>query len=54
MPVRAAFRDPVLAERAKEDYEALRRTTRSTFIPFEEALVILREFVAALDIPDEA
>lgn len=52
MPVsRAAFRDPKLAERARRDYDALRPTTRETFIPFEKAREVLLAFVAELRIP---
>lgn len=51
---RAAFFDPALAERARESYDGLRKTTRAMFVPFDEALDILRKLVTALDIPDEA
>lgn len=49
---RTAFHEPELARRALQDYDALRPTTRSTFIPAEEALAILYAFVNGLPIPD--
>jgi predicted nucleotidyltransferase component of viral defense system len=49
---RAAFRDPQVAERARQDYAALQSTTRRVFLPFEEALGELDALVASLAIPD--
>lgn len=49
---RAAFRAPNVAERARQDYAALRSTTRRVFLPFEEALADLDALVASLAIPD--
>lgn len=50
---RAAFRDPEIARRASQDYEALRQTTRYAYIPFDDALQALLDFVGTLDIPDQ-
>ncbi len=49
---KAALRDPDVAARARRDYDALRSFTRTTFIPFEEALVLLHDMVRVLPIPD--
>ncbi len=49
---RTAFHEPELAIRALQDYDALRQTTRTTFIPAEEALAILHAFVDGLPIPE--
>jgi predicted nucleotidyltransferase component of viral defense system len=49
---RAAFRHPEIAARASQDYAALRATTRSLFIPVDEALAVLLAFVADLEIPE--
>jgi predicted nucleotidyltransferase component of viral defense system len=49
---RAAFHDPELAERARVDYDELRGTTRTVFIPADEALGIVLAFVDTLPIPD--
>lgn len=48
---RAAFRDPEIARRARVDYEAMESTTRTLFIPFDEAWAELLGFVDELDIP---
>jgi len=48
---RAAFHHPEMASRAMSDYAALRQTTRTAFIPAEEALAILYAFVNTLPIP---
>lgn len=50
---RAAFRNPEVERRARLDYDALKATTRQTFIPFDEAFRELLGFVAQLDIPAE-
>lgn len=50
---RTAFREPDIARRASQGYEALRETTRNAYIPFDEALQALLDFVSVLDIPDE-
>jgi predicted nucleotidyltransferase component of viral defense system len=47
-----AFLDDSLASRARQNYEALQATTRVMFIPYEEALQSLRDFVLSLEIPD--
>lgn len=39
-------------ERATREYDALRNTTRHTFIPFDEAWTIVMDLVNQLDIPD--
>jgi predicted nucleotidyltransferase component of viral defense system len=49
---RAAFRHPEIAERARQGYEELRPATRARFIPFDEALGALLEFVDDLKIPE--
>lgn len=48
---RAAFADRDLRRRAQQDYDALERTTRVQFVPFEEAMTMLLDLVATLDIP---
>ncbi len=50
---RSAFRDPEVAERAASDYAALEMTTRRVFIPFDEALHSLLDFVDVLPIPED-
>ncbi len=50
---RAAFRAPEIARRASQDYEALRETTRKTFVPFDQALQSLLNFIGTLTIPEE-
>lgn len=50
---KAAFRHPEVARRARVDYAALEPTTRTIFIPFDQALTTLLAFVAKLPIPDE-
>lgn len=50
---KTAFRDPELADRAKQDYEDLQDTVRANFIPFSEALDQLYNLVEKLDIPEE-
>lgn len=50
---RAAFRHPEVARRAQVDYDALKSTTRVTFIPFDEALVALHALVEQLDVPEQ-
>jgi predicted nucleotidyltransferase component of viral defense system len=49
---RAAFRNPEVAERASVGYAELQQTTRVLFVPYEEALTLLHEFVNNLEIPD--
>ncbi len=49
---RIAFQSPDLARRASADYDALAGTTRTMFIPFEEALAIVLAFVDELPIPE--
>jgi predicted nucleotidyltransferase component of viral defense system len=49
---RAAFNSEDLALRADQDYAALEGTTRTLFIPFDEALAIVLAFVDELAIPD--
>lgn len=48
---RAAFRVAELERRARQDYDDLRDTTRSVFIPFDDAWRELLDLVDALDIP---
>lgn len=43
---RAAFRDPEIRRRAAQDYDSLRSTTRTLFIPLEDAW---RELLAWID-----
>lgn len=50
---KTAFRDPELAERARQDYENLQHTVRADFIPFSEALDLLYNLVEKLVIPEE-
>jgi len=50
---KSAFLDPEIARRAKIDYEALEMTTRTVFIPFEEALAIVLALVYELPIPEK-
>lgn len=49
---KAAFHDAEIAERARVDYDALRSTTRTLFLPFEEAFPLVLKFVDALPLPD--
>lgn len=49
---RAAFRDPEVVRRAREDYDELEETARVLFVPFAEALALLHGFVDELAIPD--
>lgn len=48
----AAFRANDVAKRAHVDYEALKNTTRSTFVPFDEAFALVLNLVDRLSIPD--
>lgn len=50
---RVAFHEPEIARLTHEGYDDLRATTRTLFIPFEEALGILLRFVDTLPIPEE-
>jgi predicted nucleotidyltransferase component of viral defense system len=47
-----AFTDPELIRRASIDYNALRDTTRVSFVEFDVAILALQRLVAQLDIPD--
>lgn len=49
---KAAFREHEIAERARLDYGELMSTTRTSFIPFDEALGIVLGLVDDLNIPD--
>lgn len=49
---RTAFRNPEVIRRAGIGYAALQFTTRTTFIPFDEALAIVLAFVDDLPIPE--
>jgi len=49
---REAFRMPEIARRAGQNYDALAQTTRTTFVPFDEALGVLLELVGRLEIPE--
>lgn len=49
---RDAFKSEELGRRARLDYDALEATTRTLFIPFEEALAIVLGFVDELAIPE--
>ena len=49
---KAAFRNPEIAERATLDYDAFAATTRTIFIPFDEALATVLALVEKLPIPD--
>ena len=51
---RVAFRDPEIARRARVDYEALETTTRTLFVPFDDAWADLMALVAELAIPEES
>jgi len=42
-----------IATRAKLDYDALEATTRTIFIPFEEALAMVLSLVDKLPIPEK-
>jgi len=50
---RAAFHNPEIMVRANRGYAELATTTRTLFIPFEEARVALYSFVDELDIPTD-
>lgn len=50
---RAAFHGPEVARYAAVGYDALAMTTRATFIPFDEALTTVLDFVNDLSIPNE-
>jgi predicted nucleotidyltransferase component of viral defense system len=50
---RAAFRQEEIRSRAFEGYNELRETTRSAFIEFEEAFVIVLSLVDRLPLPDQ-
>ena len=47
----AAFRDANLISRTRQDYDSLRATARTFFIPFSDALEQLHTFVETLSIP---
>jgi predicted nucleotidyltransferase component of viral defense system len=49
---KAAFHNPEIATRARRGYSELAGTTRRVFIPFDEALAVLLDFVDGLDIPE--
>jgi predicted nucleotidyltransferase component of viral defense system len=49
---RTAFHDPEVARRAHQDYDALANTTRTSFVPFDEALRVLLDLVNRLEIPE--
>lgn len=49
---RTAFHNPEIARRASEDYHALANTTRTTYVPFDEALHALLAFIDDLAIPE--
>lgn len=49
---RTAFRDPEIARRASEDYCALANTTRTKYVPFDEALRSLLALTDDLPIPE--
>jgi len=50
---RAAFRAEAVRERARHGYAELEATTRTRFLPFDDALIVLDRLVDALPIPDE-
>ncbi|WP_225412551.1 nucleotidyl transferase AbiEii/AbiGii toxin family protein [Stigmatella hybrida] len=50
---RAAFNHAEVKNRALVDYDALKGSTRASFIPFEKAFQQLLAFVGKLDIPDD-
>lgn len=50
---KAAFHVPDVAERARIGYADLAATTRTSFIPFDEALALVLSFVDRLPIPRE-
>lgn len=49
---RSAFHDPEIRRRSSELYDELRKTTRHTFIPFDDAWATVMDLVSQLDIPD--
>lgn len=49
---KAAFRNTEVADRARVGYDALKRTTRTLFIPFEEAFALVLALSDELPIPD--
>jgi predicted nucleotidyltransferase component of viral defense system len=50
---RVAFRNPEIERRARVDYEAMEATTRTLFVPFDEAWASLLAFVDELAIPED-
>lgn len=50
---RTAFRHHDIAARAQVGYDALEPTTRTVFIPFDDALAIVLTLVSELSIPNE-
>jgi predicted nucleotidyltransferase component of viral defense system len=50
---RRAYLDPEIRQRAQVDYVGLRDTTRTLFIPFDEAWEEVMRLVSRLSIPDE-
>lgn len=48
---RAAFHEPEIARRARSGYAELEQTTRSVFVPFDDALGELYALIDELDIP---
>jgi predicted nucleotidyltransferase component of viral defense system len=49
---KTAFRNAEVYERARADYDTLEITTRTAFIPFEEAFAVVLNLVDELPIPD--
>ena len=49
---KASFMNPEVAERARVDYTALEPTTRTAFIPFDEAFALVLSLVDDLPISD--
>jgi hypothetical protein len=45
---KSAFRNPEVAERASVDFQALKQTTRTMFIPFDEAFAAVLGLVDSL------
>ena len=52
-PSRTMFRNPEILQRASVDYDRLQETTRSVFIPIEEAWELVMQLVDDLTIPEE-
>lgn len=48
---REAFADDDLRRRANQDYAALEQTTRIEFVSFDDAMKMLLDLVATLDLP---